>query len=289
MFRRMASRFAMAGAIGILLAAWIHLALAQQSNSSPDVAAVQESAPIPADQIPQNIKDAVNSPTRPAADRSLDAGRRPDQMLAFFGIRPGMKVGEIFAGGGYTTQLLSIAVGPIGAVYSQNTVFPPAAKRIGDAWQTRLNNPALSNVVAISKNYDADHLFSAGSVGGMSAGPEPGSLDAVVMNMNYHDLVLRKVDRDKVNRAVFTALKPGGVYGIVDHSAKAGSGASDVALHRIDENFLIAEVEKAGFKLAAASSALRHPEDDRTWVTAPQAAGARRGTSDRFMLKFVKP
>ncbi|HEY6417786.1 MAG TPA: hypothetical protein VIX59_02190 [Candidatus Binataceae bacterium] len=291
MFKRSTSLFAVAGAIGISLAAWTHLARAQnsQSQSTAQITAVKESPPIRADQIPQNIKDAVNSPGRPAADRALDAGRRPDQMLAFFGIKPGMKVGELFAGGGYTTQLLALVVGPTGAVYSQNPVFPPAAKRIGEAWNLRLKNPALSNVIAISKNYDADDLFSAGAVGGMTAGPEPGTLDAVITNMNYHDLVLRKVDRDKVNREVFAALKPGGVYGIVDHSAKAGSGASDVALHRIDESFLVAEVEKSGFKLAAASSALRHPEDDRTWVTAPQAAGPRRGTSDRFMLKFVKP
>jgi predicted methyltransferase len=240
---------------------------------------MNESAAIPAEQIPQNIKDAVDSPGRPAADRALDAGRRPEQMLAFFGIAPGMKVGEIFAGGGYTTQLLSLAVGPAGTVYPQNPVFPPESKRIGDAFNARLKNPALKNVVATSTNFDADDLM----------GTPPGSLDVVVTNMNYHDLVLVGVDRDKVNGAVFKALKAGGVYGIVDHSAKPRTGAGDVKLHRIDEDFLIAEVEKAGFKLAAASSALRHPEDDRAWVTSPQAARARRGTSDRFMLKFVKP
>jgi predicted methyltransferase len=83
---------------------------------------------------------------------------------------------------------------------------------------------------------------------------------------------------------VFKALKPGGFYDIVDHSAKDGSGVTDVSLHRIDEKFLSDEIEKAGFKLAAASSALRHPEDDRTWQVFKQ-----RGETDRFMLKFVKP
>ena len=226
-------------------------------------ASVQEAPAIPPDQIPQNIKAAVDSPSRPPQDRALDAGRRPDQMLAFFGIQPGMKVGEIFAGGGYTTQLLSAAVGPDGTVYAQNPVFPPERKQIADAFQKRLTNPQLKNVVAISKGYDADDY----------PGVRRGSLDAVITNMNYHDLVLFKADRDKMNGAIFKALKPGGEYCIVDHSAKAGSGLNDLKLHRIDEDFVISEVEKSGFKLAAASSALRHPEDDRTWITNPQGFG----------------
>jgi predicted methyltransferase len=250
-----------------------------QTASADDSASIKEAPPLPAEQIPANIKAAVDNPSRPAQDRALDAGRRPDQMLAFFGIQPGMKVGEIVAGGGYTTQLLALAVGPDGTVYAQNPIFPPARKQIGEAFQARLKNPQLKNVVAISKGFDSDDIL----------GVPAGSLDAVVTNMNYHDLVLFKADRDKINGAIFKALKSGGEYCIIDHSAKAGSGVSDLKLHRIDENFVIAEVEKAGFKLASASSALRHPEDDRTWITNPGGAGARRGTSDRFMLKFVKP
>jgi len=276
MLRRAANVFAV-GAIGISILAWTPIARAQQNPAA--IAMPQESAPIAADQIPQNIKDAIAAPGRPAADRNLDAGRKPDQMLAFFGIQPGMKVADLFSGGGYTTELLSRAVGPSGTVYAQNPVFPPAYQRISQAWNLRLKNPELKNVTAATRNFSAADLLAV----------PPGSLDAVVMNMNYHDLVLQHVDRDKVNAVVYQTLKPGGVYGIVDHSAKAGSGAKDVKLHRIDEDFLVREVENAGFKLAAASSALRHPEDDRTWVTAPQAAGQRRGTSDRFMLKFVKP
>ena len=90
--------------------------------------------------------------------------------------------------------------------------------------------------------------------------------------------------RDNVNAAVFKALKPGGIYGIVDHSAQAGTGDTQTTtLHRIDEDFLIKDVEKAGFKLSGASSALRHPEDDRTWLVFKH-----RGQTDRFMLKFTK-
>jgi predicted methyltransferase len=246
---------------------------AHPQQSPAIMAAVQESAPIPAEQIPKNIKDAIAA-ARPAEDTKLDTGRKPDQMLAFFGIAPGMQVADLFAGGGYTTELLSRVVGPTGKVYSQNGTFPEKYKKIGEAWEARLKNPALSNVVLVKKPFDAPDLIPAPS----------GSLDAVTMNMNYHDMVIFKIDRDKVNAAVFKALKPGGFYDIVDHSAKDGSGISDVSLHRIDEKFLVDEIQKSGFKLAAASSALRHPDDDRTWMVFK-----KRGETDRFMLKFVKP
>ena len=273
----MANFFLAAGAVAMVSGAGSNWAWAQQTPAAQ--VTVQESAPIPPAQIPQNIKDAVNAPDRSEADKKLDAGRQPEQMLAFFGIRPGMKVADLFAAGGYTTELLSRAVGPTGAVYSQNPSFPPEFQQIEQAWKDRLKNPVLKNVTAVTKGFDADDLLPV----------PPGSLDAVLMNMNYHDLVLRGVDRDKVNAAVYKALKAGGEYAIVDHSAKDGSGSKDIELHRIDENFLINEVQKSGFKLVARSSALRHPEDDRTWVTSPRVVGDRRGTSDRFMLKFTKP
>ena len=256
-----------------VIATWI--AAPAWAQNSATVTAVKESPALTANQIPKAITDAVNDPNRPAADKSLDAGRRPRQMLAFFGIKPGMQVADLFAGGGYTTALLSRVVGPSGKVYSQNPQFPPKFSKIGKAWEQRLKSPTLKNVVAVQKPFDAPDFLPV----------PPGSLDAVVMNMNYHDLVGQGVDRDKVNASVFKALKSGGVYGIVDHSAKAGTDGKDCAtLHRIDESFLVNEIEKAGFKLAAASSALRHPEDDRTWMVFKH-----RGETDRFMLKFVKP
>lgn len=277
MQKRVVSFFLAAGAITLVSFAGVEWARAQQTPAT--LATVPESAPILPDQIPQNIRDAVNAADRPAADKSLDAGRKPEQMLAFFGIQPGMKVADLSAGGGYTTELLSRAVGPTGTVYSQNPPFPPEFQPIGQAWTERLKNPVLKNVIAVNKSFDADDLLPV----------PPGSLDVVIMNMNYHDLVLRGIDRDKVNAAVYKALKAGGEYAIVDHSAKDGSGAKDIELHRIDEHFLINEVQKAGFTLAARSSALRHPEDDRTWVASPRVAGERRGTSDRFTLTFRKP
>lgn len=247
---------------------------AQIAPAAAPEAGVPESTPIPAAQIPADISAAINSPERPAADKALDKGRRPDQILAFYGIKPGMKIADVFAGGGYMTELFSRVVGPTGTVYSQNGPFSEKFKKIEDAWDARLKEPALKNVVKVDKPFNAPDLLPV----------PPDSLDAVIIHLNYHDLVGFKLDRENVNAAVFKALKPGGIYGIVDHSAPAGSGAADTATtHRIDEDFLIKDVEKAGFKLSGASSALRHPEDDRTWLVFKH-----RGETDRFMLKFTK-
>ncbi|MFZ0678163.1 class I SAM-dependent methyltransferase [Candidatus Binatus sp.] len=247
---------------------------AVRAQIQPVAASTSEAAPIPATQIPADITAAINSPERPAADKALDAGRKPDQILAFYEIKPGMKVADIFAGGGYMTELFARVVGPSGKVYSQNGPFPEQFKKIEDQWNERLKEPALNNVVKVSKPFDAPDLLPV----------PPDSLDAVIIHLNYHDLVGFKMDRENVNAAVFKALKPGGIYGIVDHSAPSGTGAADTAtIHRIDEDFLIKDVEKAGFRLYGASSALRHPEDDRTWIVFKH-----RGETDRFMLKFVK-
>jgi predicted methyltransferase len=241
---------------------------------------VQEQGPLADDKIPAAIRDAVAAADRPDADKALDAGRKPAQVLAFFGVAPGMKAADLFAGGGYTTELLARVVGPNGKVWSQEPVFPPERKQIEDAWANRLKRPALANVVAVHKPFNDPDFLPA----------PPGSLDLVVMNMNYHDLVLQGVDVDKVNATVFKALRSGGVYGIIDHSAaQGGSLIESLNLHRIDESALTKQVEKAGFKLAAASSVLRNPADTRDWSTSPASAGEKRGTSDRFVLRFVKP
>jgi predicted methyltransferase len=242
-------------------------------------ASAQEQGPLADEKIPAAIRDAVASPDRPDADKALDAGRKPAQVLAFFGVAPGMKVADLFAGGGYTTELLARIVGPGGKVWSQEPIFPPERKEIEDAWANRLKRPALANVVPVHVAFSGDFLPVP-----------PGSLDAVVINMNYHDLVLQGGDMDKVNGTVLKALRSGGVYGIVDHSAAVGGSLLDsLNLHRIDEGALTRQVERAGFKLAAASSVLRNPADTRDWNTSPRSAGERRGTSDRFVLRFVKP
>ena len=219
----------------------------------------------------------VDAPDRTASDRALDAGRHPAEMLAFFGIRPGMRVAELGAAGGYTTELLARAVGPTGIVYGQNNAL--VLNRFAEQpWSARLATPVMHNVARVDREFD-DPLP-----------PEATNLDAVLIVLFYHDTVWMGADRAKMNRAVFKALRPGGIYGIVDHSAPAGSGTADVqTTHRIDEQVVKDEVEAAGFRLVAEASFLRNPADPRDWNDSPRAAAERRGTSDRFVLKFVKP
>jgi predicted methyltransferase len=244
------------------------------AQSSP---AASAAAPPAASEIPPAIQAAFSAPDRSADDRALDAGRKPDQMLAFFGIAPGMRVAELGAGGGYTTELVARIVGPGGKVYGQNSPF--ILERFAEKpWSERLAKPVMANVVRVDRDFD-DPLPS-----------EASNLDAVVIVLFYHDTVWMKIDRDKMNRTVFAALKPGGTYGIVDHSAKEGSRVADAeTFHRIDEKVVREEVQRAGFVLDAEASFLRNPSDSRDWNASPRKAAERRGTSDRFVLRFKKP
>jgi predicted methyltransferase len=214
---------------------------------------------------------------RSDADKALDPGRHPTEMIAFFGIKPGQHVAELGSGSGYTTELLARAVGPNGIVYGQNPKWL-LEKFAEKPWSARLSKPAMANVTRLDREFDDP--FPA----------DVKDLDAVISILFYHDTVWLKVDRDKMNRAAFAALKHGGIYGIIDHSAQPGSGVRDVkTFHRIDEDFVKAEVLRAGFKLADEANFLRNPADTRDWNDSPGAAAEKRGTSDRFVLKFVKP
>lgn len=231
----------------------------------------------PAADVPEPIRAAIAAPDRAVADRMLDAGRRPGEVLAFFKVAPGQRIAELFAGGGYTTELLARTLGDKGVIYAQNTkeILEKFARK---PWTERLAKPVMKYVIALERPID-DPLPA-----------EAEGLDAVITILNYHDTVWMKADRAKMNKAVFDALKPGGVYGIVDHSAAAGSGLRDVeTLHRIDEAIVKQEVLAAGFKLDGESDVLRVPSDQRDWNTSPRQAGEKRGTSDRFTLRFVKP
>jgi predicted methyltransferase len=230
-----------------------------------------------ADEIPAAVRDAVAAPDRSQDDRALDAGREPARMLAFFGVRPGMRVAELGAGTGYTAELLARVVGPEGRVYGQNT--SGLLERFAEKpWSGRLEKPVMRNVERLDRPFDDPFPESLSG------------LDAVLMVLFYHDTAWLGVDRAAMNRAVFAALAPGGVYGIVDHSAKARRGAADAeTLHRIDEALVKQEVLAAGFELAGEAGFLRNPEDPRDWNASPRVAGEQRGTSDRFVLKFIKP
>jgi predicted methyltransferase len=227
--------------------------------------------------IPPHVEAAVSATDRSDPDRELDAGRHPAETLAFFGIQAGWRVAEIGAGGGYTTELLARVVGPKGVVFAQNSQSL-LDKFAGAVLEPRLTKAVNANVVKVVREFE-DPLP-----------PEAKELDAVLDVLFYHDTVWLGVDRDKMNRAVFTALRPGGIYGIVDHSAKDGAGVTVVKeLHRIDQRVVKEEIERAGFRFAGEAHFLRNPRDPRDWNDSPKAAGDRRGTSDRFVLKFVKP
>ena len=241
------------------------------ARSAPPATAANEAS------VPPEIRAAVDAPDRTDDDRKLDRGRKPAEFLAFIGVRPGMRVAELGAGRGYTTELLARVVGPSGVVFAQNA--PAMLQRIGDQpWVERLARPANQRVVRVDRPFD-DPLP-----------PEATNLDLVLINALYHDTVWLKVDRAKMNAQVFAALRSGGHYVVSDSSAKAGTRDADAErLHRIDEQLVRDEVLAAGFKLESESPLLRNPNDARDWNASPRAAGERRGTSDRFLLKFVKP
>jgi predicted methyltransferase len=258
---------------------------APNSAASPPPSASGASAGRPATTSPSSksptpgevAQAAVSAPDRSESDRHLDAGRKPAQMLEFFRIAPGMHVAELAAGGGYTAELLARAVGPTGKVYGQNTKW--ILERFAEKpWSERLAKPVMKNVVRVDREFE-DPLP-----------PEAHDLDAVFCVLFYHDFFWLNADRDKVNRAVFKALKPGGVYAIVDHSGRAGTeGTEAKTLHRVEEKVVRAEIEKAGFRLRGEGTFLRNASDTRDWNASPMAAAEKRGTSDRFVLAFEKP
>jgi predicted methyltransferase len=182
-----------------------------------------------------------------------------------------MKVLDMGAGGGYSTELMARAVGPNGMVYGQNAadVSPRARER----FEARSKTPAMKNVVALTRPFDDP----------LPAGVR--DLDLVTFFFYYHDTTYMDVDRAQMNRKLFAALKPGGLLVIADHSARPGEGASvGKTLHRIEESFLRREVEAAGFKLVAEADFLRRPTDTRDFSSTRPT-----GPVDEFVLRFQKP
>ena len=213
----------------------------------------------------------VAAPDRSDADRQTDLRRLPAKMLAFTGARPGMKVLDMGAGAGYSTELLARAVGPDGKVYAQESAA--VMERVKDKFDIRASNPAMNNVVHLIRNYD-DPLP-----------PEVGGLDLITFFFAYHDVTYMPADRAEMNKKMFAGLKPGGFLVIADHSARAGDGTSVAqTLHRIEESTLRQEIEAAGFKLAAEADFLRHPEDPRDAAVFRPAVPV-----DEFVLKYQKP
>ena len=218
-----------------------------------------------------DLATILASQSRPAKERESDASRKPAEVIRFFGIERGDKVADLLTGGGYWTRILVPLVGPEGRVYAGNNPF--FARFYTDAFNALLAEPAFKGVVRIDGPVDKLAL------------PKDGSLDAVIMVMAYHDLFLTEEDRGALNRAVFAALKPGGVYGIVDHDAGPGAGTGKIeSLHRVEKKVVVDEIQAAGFKLAGDGAFLRNSADDHSKKIFDLA-----GNTDRFVLRFDKP
>jgi predicted methyltransferase len=244
---------------------------------------------------PARVAEILASPDRTDADRTNDVRRKPYDMLNFIAIRPGMVALDLSAGGGYTSELLARATGPTGRVYAQ---APPRVPRPAPAEPEGAAAPmaaAPAPAVAASRPVPAGLAVRAKRVDNIVVVVQPfedpvpaetasNGLDLVTLMFNYHDLGFMGVDRDRMNRAVFAALKPGGLYVIADHSGRPGTGISESGtLHRVEEAFLRKEVESAGFALLASGNFLRNANDprDRNTPDPPQP-------KDEFVLKFVK-
>src|SRR5215475_11146903 len=220
----------------------------------------------------QDYAAIVAAPDRSEADRQTDQRRQPEKMLAFTGVKSGMKVLDMEANAGYSTELFARAVGPSGTVYAQD---PQAIidRFVKDKFDNRAKSPAMTNVVHVIRDFD-DPIP-----------PEASGLDMITFFFAYHDVTYMPVDRAKMNAKMFAALKPGGYLIIADHSAKPGEGISVAnTLHRIEEATLRQEIEAAGFKLAAEGDFLRHPEDPRDAKVFRPAVPV-----DEFVLKYQKP
>jgi predicted methyltransferase len=227
---------------------------------------------------PAFLADALKDPRRPAADVARDPARKPAELMRFAGVRPGEKVLDLMSGNAYFTRLFSAAVGPTGRVYAlvpeeMATVCPPDEFAGSHAVE---RDPSYRNVAVSVQRTNALQT------------PEP--VDLVFTAQNYHDLhdhYFAGEQVSDVNRSVFRALRPGGLYVIVDHVAEPGSGLRDTETrHRIDPAQIRREVESAGFVFVGESPILRNPADDHQLrVFDPQV----RGRTDQAVLKFRKP
>ena len=213
----------------------------------------------------------VAAPDRSEADRTADKRRDPVPFLAFAGLRPGMKVLDMGAGGGYSTELVARAVAPNGTAYGQNPADLP--ERPKTAFEARTKTAGGKNIVAVARPFDDP------------VPPDVSNLDAITFLFFYHDTSYMAVNRPQMDAKMFAALKPGGILVLADHHAKPGEGTSVAKTnHRIEESVVRSEIEAAGFKFVAAGDFWRHPEDPRDFnVNRPT------GPVDNFVLKFEKP
>ncbi len=237
------------------------------------IAAFVLAAPLQAQPVPDFIAAAVASPDRSAKDRERDARDKPAELLAFAGLKPGMKVADVLGGGGYWSEILARAVGPSGSVTLVNN---PGYFNFGkDDLKTRFGDGRLKEVKR--------RVFELSN---MDLGR--GQFDLITIYLSYHDIYWvdeegygwPKIDADRFLTQLHDALKPGGKLLIVDHAAVAGTGKSAAQdLHRIDEAFTKKDIAGHGFLLEKSWPNLRNSADDHTKGVFDEAI---RGKTDRF-------
>lgn len=220
-------------------------------------------------------KAILESSRRPEADKKRDADRKPVETMAFYDVKPGMKVAELMTSRGYFTGVLAEAVGDTGKVYGQNNKwlrdrFKDGQRPLGDL----VDKAGFKNIIEQDTELE-DLQFPQGQ------------LDGIYVVMFYHDLYWLGANRDAMNASVMAALKPGGVYGIIDHHAAPGMGVTDVNKnHRIERYVVIDDITKAGFELAEETDLLENAKDPMTTNVFQQEL---RGRTNQFVLKFKKP
>jgi predicted methyltransferase len=238
-------------------------------------AAITFGSAVMAAPVADYIAAAISDPARPETQTARDAVRKPAEIMAFAGIKPGDKVGDFAMGSGYFTRLFSVAVGPTGKVYA----YQPAEFIQYDAQYGK-------DLEAVSAAYENVSPLK-NSLGAM-AFPEP--LDVIFTAQNYHDLFLGFMPEtaiDALDKAFFDSLKPGGVLILIDHFAVEGTGVTKAnSLHRIDVASVKARMAKVGFVLEAEGEMLRNPADPRT---ASVFDDSIKGKTDQFVLRFRKP
>ena len=244
----------------------------EQSQSAADSAPTQ--APTGTSPKPISLAEKLASEARPLSDRSRDIGRNPVDVIDFLGIEPGMQVLDMLAYSGYYTEVLSHAVGPTGQVLCQN---PAAVLELSKganerALNQRLSNNRLPNVTRVNREFD-------------NLGIPPASLDAAITALNLHDLYHVSPDHAvEVLTSIYAILKPGGVFGVIDHIGVPGR--DNVTLHRMTRAQALEVASAAGFEFVEESDLLANPYDDHSlFVFGPEL----RGITDRFLLKLVRP
>jgi predicted methyltransferase len=232
----------------------------------------------PSPGVPAALAAAVADSSRPASDTARDVDRKPAQTLMFSGLKPGDRVADYVADSGYFTRLFSSVVGPAGHVYA---VEPTAF------FKFKTFPGAVAELQGFAVGHANVTVTTAAALDGVKFSEK---LDLFWISRNYHDLhdkFMGPVDVAAFNKAVYKALKPGGLYVILDHSAAPGAPADVTeALHRIESSTVRREVEAAGFKFDSESSILANPADPRTAIVFDKTI---RGRTDQFILKFRKP